>query len=74
MNNRAHWFWHSLLSVVAIAFLGFLMAAIEQRDEARRLARPTIDMRGTTLVVSCPKPITPATAPGAQRPEPRFIL
>ncbi|MFZ5959816.1 hypothetical protein ACOXVJ_20135 [Pseudomonas knackmussii] len=74
MNSRAHWFWHCLLSVAAISFLGFFMAAIEQRDEARRLARPSIDMRGTTLVVSCPKPITPTAAPGAHPQQPRFIL
>ena len=74
MNSRAHWFWHCLLSVAAIAFLGFFMAAIEQRDEARRMARPTINMRGTILVVSCQKPITPAAAPGVHRQQPRLIL
>ncbi|MDH0291425.1 hypothetical protein N7414_20055 [Pseudomonas sp. GD04087] len=71
--NSAHWFWHWLLGIAAIAFFGMLMAAIEQRDEARRLAKPVIDMNGTTIVVSCPKPATPTAASPAPRQE-RFIL
>lgn len=74
MSSRDHWFWHVLLGIAAITFFGLCQTAIEQRDEARRLAKPTIEMRGTTLVVSCPKPITPAAAPGAPRQQPRFIL
>lgn len=74
MSSRQHWAWHCLLSITAIAFFGLFLAAVEQRDEARRLAKPTIEMRGTTLVVSCPKPITPAAAPGAHQQQPRFIL
>ncbi|WP_325436017.1 hypothetical protein [Pseudomonas nitroreducens] len=73
MSNRNHWFWHWLLCVAAIAFFGLFLAAIEQRDEARRLAKPVIDMNGTTIVVSCPKPITPTAARQVQRHE-RFIL
>lgn len=74
MSSRQHWAWHCLLSIAAIAFFGLFLAAVEQRDAARHLAKPTIEMRGTTLVVSCPKPITPAAAPGAPRQQPRFIL
>jgi len=74
MSSRQHWAWHCLLSIAAIAFFGLFLATVEQRDEARRLAKPTIEMRGTTLVVSCPKPITPAAATGARQQQPRFIL
>ena len=73
MSNRFHWFWHALLSVAATAFFAIAMGAFEQRDEARRLAKPVIDMNGTTIVVSCPKPITPTAARQVQRHE-RFIL
>lgn len=72
MNSR-HWFWHWLLSIAAIAFFGMLMAALEQRDEARRLAKPVIDMNGTTIVVTCPKPATPTAATQVWRQE-RFVL
>lgn len=72
MNSR-HWFWHWLLGIAAIANFAFYQTALEQRDEARRQAKPTIDMRGTTLVVSCPKPATPTAATPAPRHE-RFVL
>lgn len=68
MSTSTHWFWHWLLGTFAIA-----MGAFEQRDEARHLAKPVIDMNGTTIVVSCPKPITPTAARPALRHE-RFIL
>ncbi|WP_440468074.1 hypothetical protein ACKI1H_07850 [Pseudomonas sp. YH-1] len=71
--SRNHWFWHWLLGIAAIANFAFYQAALEQRDEARRLTKPTIDMRGTTLVVSCPKPATPTAATPALRQE-RFVL
>lgn len=71
--NSHHWFWHWLLSIFAIANFAIAMGAFEQRDEARRLAKPSIEMRGTTLVVSCPKPATPTAASPAPRQE-RFVL
>lgn len=73
MNSRQHCFWHWLLGIFAIANFAIAIGAFEQRDEARRLAKPVIDMRGTTLVVSCPKPATPTAATPAPRHE-RFIL
>lgn len=73
MSNRFHWFWHAVLSVAATAFFAIAMGAFEQRDEARRLAKPTIEMRGATLAVSCPKPATPTAASPAPRQE-RFVL
>ncbi|MDU4251938.1 hypothetical protein [Pseudomonas sp.] len=73
MSSRDHWFWHWLLGIFAIANFAIAMGAFEQRDEARRLAKPVIDMNGTTIVVSCPKPITPTAARQVQRHE-RFIL
>ncbi|WP_430317555.1 hypothetical protein [Pseudomonas nitroreducens] len=73
MSNRQHWFWHCLLSLAALVIFAMFNVAIYQRDEARRLAKPVIDMNGTTIVVSCPKPITPTAARPAPRHE-RFIL
>lgn len=73
MSSRDHWFWHWLISIFAIANFAIAMGAFEQRDEARRLAKPVIDMNGTTIVVSCPKPITPTADRPAPRHE-RFIL
>lgn len=73
MNSRQHWFWHWLLGIAAIANFAFYQTALEQRDEARRQAKPSIEMRGTTLVVSCPKPATPTAASPATRQE-RFVL
>lgn len=73
MTNSRHWFWHWLLGVAAIANFAFYQTALEQRDEARRQAKPSIEMRGTTLVVSCPKPATPTAASPAPRQE-RFAL
>lgn len=74
MSSRTHWFWHCLLSIAAIAFLGFFMAAIEQRDEARRQAKPVIEMNGNTMVIACPKPITPTASTGGSASTLRFIL
>lgn len=73
MNSRQHWFWHYLLGIAAIANFAFYQVALEQRDEARRQAKPTIEMRGTPLVVSCPKPATPTAASPVPRQE-RFVL
>lgn len=73
MSNRFHWFWHALLSVAATAFFAIAMGAFEQRDEARRLAKPVIEISGTTMTVTCPKPATPTAASPAPRHE-RFIL
>lgn len=73
MNSRQHWFWHCLLGLAALVIFAMFNVAIYQRDEARRLAKPVIDMRGTTLVVSCPKPATPTAATTAPRHE-RFVL
>ncbi len=73
MSNRFHWFWHALLSVAAIAFFAIAMGAFEQRDEARRLAKPVVKVSGTTMTVTCPKPITPTAARPVPRHE-RFIL
>lgn len=73
MSSRSHWFWHVLLGVAAVTFLGLCQTAIEQRDEARRLAKPVIDMNGTTIVVTCPKPATPTAASPVPRQE-RFVL
>lgn len=73
MSTSEHWFWHWLLGIFAIANFAIAMGAFEQRDEARRLAKPVIDMNGTTIVVSCPKPITPTAARPAPRHE-RFVL
>lgn len=73
MSSRDHWFWHWLLGIFAIANFAIAMGAFEQRDEAQRLAKPVIDMNGTTIVVSCPKPITPTAARPVLRHE-RFIL
>lgn len=73
MNSRQHWFWHWLLGIFAIANFAIAMGAFEQRDEARRLAKPVIDMNGTTIVVTCPKPATPTAATPAPRQE-RFVL
>ena len=73
MSSRDHWLWHWLLGIFAIANFAIAMGAFEQRDEARRLAKPVIDMNGTTIVVSCPKPITPTAARPALWHE-RFIL
>ena len=74
MNSRAHWFWHCLLSIAATAFFGFFLAAIEQRDEARRQAKPVIEMNGNTMVIACPKPITPTASTGNSAGTPRFVL
>ncbi len=73
MNNRQHWFLHWLLGAAFIAMFCIANVAFMQRDEARRLAKPVIDMNGTTIVVSCPKPATPTAASPAPRQE-RFIL
>jgi len=73
MSTSTHWFWHWLLGIAAIANFAFYQTALEQRDEARRQAKPSIEMRGTTLVVSCPKPVTPTAASPTPRHE-RFIL
>lgn len=73
MNSRQHWFWHCLLGLGSLVIFAMFNVAIYQRDEARRLAKPVIDMNGTTIVVSCPKPITPTAARPALRHE-RFIL
>ncbi len=73
MSTSTHWFWHWLLGIFAIANFAIAMGAFEQRDEAQRLAKPVIDMNGTTIVVSCPKPITPTAARPVLRHE-RFIL
>lgn len=73
MSSRDHWFWHWLLGTFAIANFAIAMGAFEQRDEAQRLAKPSIEMRGTTLVVSCPTPATPTAASQVPRQE-RFVL
>lgn len=74
MNRRAHWFWHCLLSGAAIAFFGFFLAAVEQRDEARRQAKPVIEINDNTMVIACPKPIIPTASAGSSVSKPRFVL
>ncbi|WP_325435135.1 hypothetical protein [Pseudomonas nitroreducens] len=71
--SRSHWFWHWLLGIAAIANFAFYQTALEQRDEARRQAKPVIEVSGTTMTVTCPKPITPTAASPFPRHE-RFIL
>lgn len=73
MNSRQHWFWHFLLGFAALVIFVMFNVAIYQRDEARRLARPVIEVSGTTMTVTCPKPVTPTAADQALRQE-RFIL
>ena len=73
MNSRQHWFWHCLLGFSALVLFVMFNVAIYQRDEARSRAKPVIEMHGTTLVVSCPKPVTPTAASPSARQE-RFIL
>jgi hypothetical protein len=68
-----HWIWHWLLGIFAIANFAIAIGAFEQRDEARRLAKPVIDMNGTTIVVICPKPATHTAASPVPRQE-RFVL
>ena len=68
-----HWFWHLMLGLAFVVMSCIADGAFSQRDEARRLAKPVIDMNGTTIVVNCPKPITPTAASPAPRHE-RFIL
>jgi len=74
MSNEQHWLWHWLLGIAAIAFLNMAQSAMDERDEALRRAKPAVELHGITLEVSCPKPGMPTAAPGAQRPQPRFIL
>ena len=73
MSNGQHWLCHWLLGAAFIAMFCIANVAFMQRDEARRQAKPSIEMRGTTLVVSCPKPATPTAASPAPRQE-RFVL
>ena len=73
MNSRQHWFWHCLLGLGSLVIFAMFNVAIYQRDEARRLAKPVIEVSGTTMTVTCPKPITPTAASPAPRQE-RFVL
>ncbi len=73
MNSRQHWFWHCLLGLAALVIFAMFNVAIYQRDEARRLAKPVIEVSGTTMTVTCPKPTTPTAAHPVPRHE-RFIL
>ncbi len=73
MSTSTHWFWHCLLGLAALVIFAMFNVAIYQRDEARRLAKPVIEVSGTTMTVTCPKPATPTAASPAPRHE-RFIL
>ena len=73
MSNGQHWLCHWLLGAAFIAMFCIANVAFMQRDEAQRLAKPSIEMRGTTLVVSCPTPATPTAASQVPRQE-RFVL
>ncbi|MFC2974629.1 hypothetical protein ACFOJE_20770 [Azotobacter bryophylli] len=73
MSSRQHWFCHWLLGIAAVASFSIAQVAFYQRDEAKRLAKPVIEMSGNTWVVTCPKQKTPI-ATGQPLPHPRFIL
>lgn len=73
MNSRQHWFWHCLLGFAVLVIFVMFNVAIYQRDEAQRLARPVIEVSGTTMTVTCPKPYTPTAVSPAPRQE-RFVL
>lgn len=73
MSTSTHWFWHCLLGLAALVIFAMFNVAIYQRDEARRLAKPVIEVSGTTMTVSCSKPMTPTAAHPVPRHE-RFIL